>query len=62
MWLPDVYSMDMAIGFVLSGGTEPRGAPLSRAVGGLLPLLPRVEFGSLTSRAQWGADSVPLLG
>lgn len=62
VWLPDVYSMDMAIGFVLFGGMEPRGAPHSRAVGGLLPLPSRVEFGSPTSRARWGADSVLLLG
>lgn len=54
--------MDTAIRFVLSGGVEARGAPLSTAVGGLLPLLPRVEFRSLPSRACWGADSVLLLG
>lgn len=46
-----VCSMDTAVRFVLSGGVEPRGAPLSTALGRLLPLLPRVEFGFLTSEA-----------
>ena len=53
--------MDTAIRLILSD-VEARGAPLSTAVGGLLPLLPRVEFRSLQSRACWGADSVLLLG
>jgi len=43
--------MDTAVRFVLSGGVEPRGAPLSTALGRLLPLLPRVEFRFLTSEA-----------